>query len=173
MKSPLSPSFFACLFSLTGLSILRAQTPTPPAPFPVTITVDATKIAGLLRPIWRFFGADEPNYATMKDGRKPLSSLGELKPKDVFFRAHNLLNTGDGTPALKWGSTHAYTEDATGKPVYSWTAGPPPSVSIFPAKASPSSCSKSPERRRGYGPRRDIPQAKVRDSTHGSPLFSE
>ncbi|MFM9953077.1 MAG: beta-xylosidase, partial [Opitutaceae bacterium] len=111
MKSPLSPSFFAFLFTLTGLSILRAQTPAPPAPFPVTITVDAAKSAGPLRPIWRFFGADEPNYATMKDGRKLLSSLGELKPKDVFFRTHNLLNTGDGTPALKWGSSNAYTED--------------------------------------------------------------
>ena len=121
MKFPLSPSFFAVLLALTGLSILRAQTPAPPAPFPVTITVDATKTAGPLRPIWRFFGADEPNYATMKDGRKLLSSLGELKPKDVFFRAHNLLNTGDGTPAFKWGSTNAYTEDATGKPVYNWT----------------------------------------------------
>ena len=39
----------------------------------------------------------------------------------VFVRAHNLLTTGDGTPALKWGSTNAYTEDATGKPVYDWT----------------------------------------------------
>ena len=61
MKFPLSPSFFAVLFALTGLSILRAQTPAPPAPFPVTITVDATKTAGPLRPIWRFFAADEPN----------------------------------------------------------------------------------------------------------------
>ena len=121
MKSPLSPSFLACLFALTGLSILRAQTPPPPAPFPVSITVDAAKSAGPLRPIWRFFGADEPNYATMKDGRKLPSSLGELNPKDVFFRTHNLLNTGDGTPALKWGSSNAYTEDATGKPVYNWT----------------------------------------------------
>jgi len=32
-----------------------------------------------------------------------------------------LLTTGDGTPALKWGSTNAYTEDAKGKPVYDWT----------------------------------------------------
>jgi xylan 1,4-beta-xylosidase len=33
---------------------------------------------------------------------------------------HNLLTTGDGTPALKWGSTNAYTEDAAGRPVYDW-----------------------------------------------------
>ena len=81
------------------------------AAFPVTIEVDATKVLGELRPIWRFFGADEPNYATMKDGRKLLAELGELRPDQVYFRAHNLLCTGDGTPALKWGSTGAYTED--------------------------------------------------------------
>ena len=62
--------------------------------------------------MWRFFGADEPNYATMKDGRKLLVELGKLRAGEVYFRAHNLLNTGDGTPAFKWGSTNAYTEDA-------------------------------------------------------------
>ena len=39
----------------------------------------------------------------------------------AYFRTHNLLTTGDGTPALKWGSTNAYTEDAAGNPVYDWT----------------------------------------------------
>jgi xylan 1,4-beta-xylosidase len=91
------------------------------APFPVTIEIDAAQSAGPLRPIWRFFGADEPNYATMKDGRKLIGELGELKPQQVYFRAHNLLNTGDGTPAYKWGSSNAYTEDAQGRPVYNWT----------------------------------------------------
>ena len=32
-------------------------------PFPVSIRVDASKDRGELRPMWRFFGADEPNYA--------------------------------------------------------------------------------------------------------------
>ncbi|TWI67764.1 xylan 1,4-beta-xylosidase [Pseudoduganella lurida] len=91
------------------------------APFQVNIDVDAGKPVGPLKPIWRFFGADEPNYATMKDGRKLLQHLGELRPGDVYFRAHNLLNTGDGTGAFKWGSTNAYTEDKNGKPVYDWT----------------------------------------------------
>jgi xylan 1,4-beta-xylosidase len=36
-------------------------------------------------------------------------------------RSHFLLNTGDGTPALKWGSTNVYSEDAAGNPIYSWT----------------------------------------------------
>jgi len=91
------------------------------APFPVTIRVDAAKPIGEMKPIWRFFGADEPNYATMKDGRRLLAELGELRPQGVFFRAHNLLCTGDGTPAFKWGSTNAYTEDSLGRPVYDWT----------------------------------------------------
>jgi xylan 1,4-beta-xylosidase len=88
--------------------------------FPVTITVDAGKPLGELKPIWRMFGADEPNYATMKDGKKLLGELGALRTNDIFFRAHNLLCTGDGSPALKWGSTGVYTEDADGKPIYNW-----------------------------------------------------
>ena len=87
----------------------------------VAIHVDVSRETGELRPVWRFFGADEPNYAYMKDGRRLLAELGELKPRDVYFRAHNLLTSGDGTPALKWGSTNAYTEDAAGRPVYDWT----------------------------------------------------
>jgi len=90
-------------------------------PFAVHIRADASKSLGPLRPIWRYFGADEPNYAYLKDGKKLLGELGEMSPKHVYFRAHNLLTTGDGTPALKWGSTNAYTEDANGNPVYDWT----------------------------------------------------
>src|SRR6185295_19777063 len=74
-----------------------------------------------LKPIWRFFGADEPNYATMKNGRKLMKELGSLGTPQVYFRTHNLLTSGDGTPALKWGSTNAYTEDAQGNPKYDWT----------------------------------------------------
>jgi xylan 1,4-beta-xylosidase len=88
---------------------------------PVTITVDAARTDGKLPPVWRFFGADEPNYATMKDGRKLLTELGELRRGDVYFRAHNLMSTGDGTSAFKWGSTNIYTETKDGKPVYDWT----------------------------------------------------
>ena len=49
--------------------------------FPVTIRVDASKPTGPLKPIWRFFGADEPNYAYMKDGQKLLADLGRLAPE--------------------------------------------------------------------------------------------
>ncbi len=54
---------------------------------PVTIRVDAAKSIGELKPIWRYFGADEPNYATMPHGRKLLGELGELRRDNVFFRA--------------------------------------------------------------------------------------
>jgi xylan 1,4-beta-xylosidase len=87
----------------------------------VTIRVDAASVKGPLSPMWAFFGYDEPNYTYMTDGTKLLSELAELSPVPVFVRAHNLLTTGDGTPALKWGSTNAYTEDASGRPVYDWT----------------------------------------------------
>lgn len=88
---------------------------------PVTINVNLQKEIAPMRPIWAWFGYDEPNYTYMKDGKKLLSEIAALSPVPVNVRAHNLLTTGDGTPALKWGSTNAYTEDANGNPVYSWT----------------------------------------------------
>lgn len=87
----------------------------------VTIRVDANQRLGPMKPIWAWFGYDEPNYTYMKDGKKLLTELAELSPVPVYVRAHNLLTTGDGTPALKWGSTNAYTEDAEGRPKYDWT----------------------------------------------------
>ena len=87
----------------------------------VEIRVDTTAVIGPMTPMWAWFGNDEPNYAYMTDGKKLLSELARLSPVPVFFRTHNLLTSGDGTAALKWGSTNAYTEDANGNPVYDWT----------------------------------------------------
>lgn len=101
--------------------IALATTPLAAQAFPVSMSLDAAQTKGEIKPIYRFFGADEPNYATMKNGRKLLGELGQLGKPQVYFRAHNLLTTGDGTPALKWGSTNAYTEDANGNAVYDWT----------------------------------------------------
>jgi xylan 1,4-beta-xylosidase len=105
----------AVLFFGTNRNALANET------FPVAIQVHADKPVGELKPIWRFFGADEPNYATMPDGQKLLGELGQLATNQVYFRTHNLLTSGDGTPALKWGSTGVYTEDVKGNPVYNWT----------------------------------------------------
>ena len=110
--------FFCLLFLAT--SALRAA---GPALFPVTIHIDAAQPGAELKPIYRFFGADEPNYAYMKDGKKLLRDIGQLgsPTAPAYFRTHSLLVTGDGTPALKWGSTNLYTEDAQGRPLYDWT----------------------------------------------------
>ena len=86
----------------------------------VSIQIDASARRGPLTTMWAFYGHDEPNYTYMRDGRKLLSELAALSPVPVQVRVHNLLTTGDGTPALKWGSTNAYTEDASGRPVYDW-----------------------------------------------------
>ena len=85
-----------------------------------TVVVDYAKQGRPFSTFWAQFGYDEPNYTYMKDGRKLLSELAALSPVPVYVRCHNLLTTGDGEAALKWGSTNAYTEDASGNPVYNW-----------------------------------------------------
>lgn len=90
-------------------------------PEEVNMEVHLDKSVGEMDPVYAWFGHDEPNYTYMKDGRKLLSELADLSPVPVFVRTHNLLTTGDGIPALKWGSTNAYTEDEKGNPVYNWT----------------------------------------------------
>jgi xylan 1,4-beta-xylosidase len=105
---------------LIASSALAGEAPPSSSGQPVTIAVDASRVTGNLAPVWRFFGADEPNYATMKDGRKLLTSLGKLRSGEVYFRTHNLLSSGDGTPAFKWGSTNVYTEAENRQPVYDW-----------------------------------------------------
>jgi xylan 1,4-beta-xylosidase len=100
-----------CMLALAAVA--GAQTP-------VTIRVDAAATVGAYRPMYAYFGYDEPNYTYMPNGKKLIGELAALSPATVQVRVHHLLVTGDGTPALKWGSTNAYTEDASGKPVYDW-----------------------------------------------------
>ena len=85
------------------------------------INIDFSKNIGDMYPFWAFFGADEPNYAYMKDGKKLLSELSTMSPVPVYFRAHNLLTSGHDTLNLKWGSTNVYTEDTNENPIYDWT----------------------------------------------------
>lgn len=85
------------------------------------ITVDAAQTIGPYQPIYGYFGYDEPNYTYMAHGRELITELANLSATPVFIRTHFLLATGDGTPGLKWGSTNAYTEDASGKPIYDWS----------------------------------------------------
>jgi xylan 1,4-beta-xylosidase len=108
----------------TATALLVATTAFPAetdAPFPVSIQVDASREQGELKPIWRFFGYDEPNFTYMKDGQKLLAELSRLGPPQVYIRSHHLLTSGDGSPALKWGSTDVYREDQSGNPIYDFT----------------------------------------------------
>lgn len=85
------------------------------------ITVDLESHEGAFTPIYSWFGYDESNYTTTKNGRALLQELHDLSPVPVTIRAHFLLASGDGKPELKWSSTNVYTEDAKGNPVYDWT----------------------------------------------------
>src|SRR6187455_643587 len=70
---------------------------------PAKISVDFSKKIEPMKPIYAWFGYDEPNYTYMKDGKKLLTEIAALSPVPVYVRTHSLLVTGDGTPALKWG----------------------------------------------------------------------
>lgn len=116
MFSKRRTALFLQIIFCTGMLLpARAQSPEK-----VSIEVDLAKSKGPMKPVWAWFGYDEPNYTYMKDGRKLLTEISQLSKVPVYVRVHSLLVTGDGTAALKWGSTNAYTEDANGKPVYDW-----------------------------------------------------
>ncbi len=109
------------LLSMICAPFCFAQT-TPKESDKVSIHVDFNKEKGAMKPIWAWWGYDEPNYTYMKDGQKLLSEMAALSPVPVNVRAHSLLVTDEGKrDALKWGSSNAYTEDKKGNPVYDWT----------------------------------------------------
>src|SRR5260221_394213 len=70
-----------------------------------------------LERIWPFYGYDEVNYTTTPSGEALLQALAKMHTAPVHLRTHFLLNSGDGTASLKWGSTNVYTEDANGAAV--------------------------------------------------------
>jgi xylan 1,4-beta-xylosidase len=82
------------------------------------ITVELERKLGSYKPIYAWFGYDEANYTTMRDGKKLLRTLHDLSPVPVQIRVHHLFSSGDGVAALKWSSTNVYSEDAQGRPVY-------------------------------------------------------
>ena len=87
----------------------------------VTIRVNAERKLGPFKPIYAYFGYDEPNYTYTANGRKLVGELASLSGTPVYIRTHFMLATGDGTPGLKWGSTNAYTEDKSGIAIYDWS----------------------------------------------------
>jgi xylan 1,4-beta-xylosidase len=99
------------------LALLLAAAPLPAQD--VTIRVDAAKHLGAFRPIYRYFGYDEPNFTYTQNGKELVDELGRL-PGPVYLRTHFLLASGNAQAGFKFGSTNVYTEDAGGKPVYDW-----------------------------------------------------
>jgi xylan 1,4-beta-xylosidase len=135
MKIALKPSlvlttvsFVVPILTVSGQSGMRAQTAAgqntapsssqPEAERPVSIRVDLTKTVGSYTPIYSWFGYDEANYTTMRNGAALLGELHDLSPVPVYVRFHHLLTSGNGVPELKWSSTNVYSEDASGNPVY-------------------------------------------------------
>jgi len=104
--------------ALSACVLLLAAT--APAQEPVKIRVDSSSVGAPFQPFFRYFGYDEPNYTYTANGRKLVRELAGISRTPAYFRTHFLLATGDGTPAFKWGSTNAYTEDASGKPALNW-----------------------------------------------------
>ena len=102
--------------ALAALAVVLAASPARTQD--VLVTVDGRAAGTPLRPIWPYYGYDEPNYTTTAVGRDLLAAVTAANRERVYVRTHFLLNSGDGTPALKWGSTNVYTEDAQGKPAY-------------------------------------------------------
>jgi xylan 1,4-beta-xylosidase len=88
---------------------------------PVSIHVDLAKALGPYTPIYRWFGYDESNYTTMKNGKQLLRELHDLSSEPVYIRAHHLLTSGNGVAELKWSSSNVFSVDAHGKAVYDWT----------------------------------------------------
>jgi xylan 1,4-beta-xylosidase len=102
-------------FALTACSEPRA-----PSADVVRISVDATAFGTELKRVWAFHGFDELNYLTEPAGRELLGELVDAHSAPVYVRNHFWLNTGDGAPAPKWGSTNVYTEGLDGTPHYDW-----------------------------------------------------
>lgn len=117
----LTPLLLVAASSTVPIALAQSVPAANPAPAPkITIQVHAARPTGPYSPIWNYFGADEPNYIYAPEGRKLLSELSTLSPVPVYFRAHNLLTTGDGQGSLKWGSTNVYTQRPDGSPVYNF-----------------------------------------------------
>jgi xylan 1,4-beta-xylosidase len=114
---------FGCIVSAAAIAVVCGRSPTARAQVAavVDVSVDATSAGTPLERVWAFHGYDEINYTTVAEGKALLQTLGSIHTVIPHVRTHFYLNSGDGTPSMKWGSTNAYTLGATGMPVYDWT----------------------------------------------------
>jgi xylan 1,4-beta-xylosidase len=108
---------------VAGFVAILAYAPAANAQTPATVnvSVDATSPGSPIERVWDFHGYDEVNYTTTAPGQALLKTLGAIDTTPPHIRTHFLLNTGNGVPSFKWGSTNAYTADANGNAIYDWT----------------------------------------------------
>src|SRR5262249_26358383 len=92
--------------AILALGVLAPAVARAQARAQVNVTVDATGAGTALERVWPNYGYDEVNYTTTQTGRDLLGTLVAIHTAPVHIRTHFLLNTGDGTPSLKWGSTN-------------------------------------------------------------------
>ena len=83
MGAPAKLFGFCVVPAVVAVGLTSALRPAANDSFLVKLTVDASQPDGPFNDSWRFFGADEPNYATKRDGKKLLAELGSLKPTYV------------------------------------------------------------------------------------------
>ena len=66
---------------LIGLAVLLIASAA--AQDAVTVHVEATARTGLFKPVYAYFGYDEPNYTYAKNGRTLVGELSALSPVPV------------------------------------------------------------------------------------------
>ncbi len=88
---------FMCFILVCSSGIAQSST--------TDITINATKTTGSYKTIWSYYGYDEANYTTRKDGKKLLMESAALSPSPDYVRMHNLLTSGDDKVDLKWSTT--------------------------------------------------------------------
>src|SRR6476646_827845 len=96
MSDKCRPSFEEAIMRVVTLA-LAAMLASGGAQAQVAISVDLAKTVGPYKPIYSWFGYDEANFTTGRDGRKLLRTLRDLSPVPVTIRAHHLLTSGDGS----------------------------------------------------------------------------
>ena len=83
----INPAMYKLSFAVIVFFVVEAVSAQP---IVRDISIDLRQQEKPLRPVWAYFGYDEPNYTYMKDGKKLLSELAALSPVTVSRRSSDL-----------------------------------------------------------------------------------
>ncbi len=95
------PSFVAG--ALLALSLGVAPSARAETSAVVNVAVDGASSGTPLEPVWPFFGYRRDQLHDLAGRQTIAGRLATANESPVHVRSHFLFNTGDGTPALKWG----------------------------------------------------------------------